>query len=236
MLNYHWIQNSRVFTCLSNLLILHPHIYMDLILVELTKDFDIGSDLRESVTAFLVHHQCPDAARHCADVGAIATDLAVRFGLDAAAAQQAGWLHDVSAVFPKGERLAAARALDIDILPEEEKVPLLLHQKLSAVIAREIFNVADAGVLNAVGCHTTLKPNPSSLDLVLFVADKLGWDQRGDPPYKHTLESALETSLEEAAWAYQDYLWHSGKMKVPHPWMRESYIELSKNLKKSHEF
>jgi HD superfamily phosphohydrolase YqeK len=69
--------------------------------------------------------------------------------------------------------------------------------------------------------------------MVLFVADKLGWDQKGPPPYKHTLERALETSLEEAAWAYQYYLWHSGKIKIPHPWMQASYIELSEKLEKS---
>jgi predicted HD superfamily hydrolase involved in NAD metabolism len=205
---------------------LHP------ILLELIEDFEMGGDLRESVTAFLIHHDCPDTARHCADVGAIAGELADRFAVDGTAAQHAGWLHDVSAVFPKGERLAVSRALGIDILPEEEAVPLLLHQKLSVVIARDVFKVADECILSAIGCHTTLRPAPSPLDLVLFVADKLGWDQRGAPPYKRTLENALETSLEEAAWAYQNYLWHSGKMKIPHPWMQASYLELSKNLGK----
>jgi HD superfamily phosphohydrolase YqeK len=141
-------------------------------------------------------------------------------------------LHDVSAVFPKGDRLEVSKALGLDILSEEETVPMLLHQKLSVVLAREIFKIDDACILNAIGCHTTLKPDPSRLDLVVFVADKLGWDHKGAPPYKHTLEKALDTSLEEAAWTYQNHLWHSGKMKVIHPWMRESYFELSKMLKK----
>ena len=202
------------------------------ILQELTRDFNISGDLREDVTAFLIHHDCPNTARHCADVGAIAGELANRFALNATAAREAGWLHDISAVFPKGERLVVSRALDIDILPEEEAVPLLLHQKLSAVIARDIFKIEDEGILNAVGCHTTLKANPSRLDLVVFVADKLGWDQKGAPPYKQSLERALETSLEEAAWVYQDYLWHSGRIKIPHPWMRESYGELARKLGK----
>jgi predicted HD superfamily hydrolase involved in NAD metabolism len=206
------------------------------ILLELTVDFNMRSDLRESVTAFLIHHQCPNTAHHCADVGAVAGDLAARFDVDRTAAQQAGWLHDVSAVFPKDERLAVSKALDLDILPEEEKVPMLLHQKLSVVIARDVFKIEDERILSAVGCHTTLKPDPSRLDMVLFVADKLGWDQKGEPPYKQTLESALETSLDEAAWAYQHYLWHSGKMNIPHPWMRESYLELSKNLGKPIDF
>jgi predicted HD superfamily hydrolase involved in NAD metabolism len=201
---------------------LHP------IILELIKDFNRSSDLQENVTTFLIHHDCPHTSRHCIDVGEIAGELATRFNVDAIHAQQAGWLHDVSAVFPGGERLEASKALSLDILPEEQVVPMLLHQKLSLVLARELFKIDDVDILDAIGCHTTLKPDPSRLDLVLFVADKLGWDQKGAPPYKQTLEKTLDTSLEEAAWAYQNYLWHSGKMKVIHPWMRESFIELSK--------
>jgi HD superfamily phosphohydrolase YqeK len=64
------------------------------------------------------------------------------------------------------------------------------------------------------------------MDLLLFAADKLSWDQKGIPPYAAAMETALSRSLEEAAWVYQDYLWHSGKLKIIHPWMRASYQEL----------
>jgi predicted HD superfamily hydrolase involved in NAD metabolism len=197
------------------------------ILLELIDDFQIGGDLHKDVTTFLIHHDCPKTAAHCAEVGEIARDLAMRFNVGENAAQQAGWLHDISAVFPKSERLEISKALGIAILPEEEMVPLLLHQKLSVVLAGEIFKVKHDGVLGAIGCHTTLKAQASNLDKVVFVADKLAWDQKGAPPYQGRLQEALKVSLDKAVWVYQDYLWHSGKMKIAHPWMRESYIALS---------
>lgn len=201
------------------------------ILLDLIDDFQTGGDLQTDVTTFLIHHDCPKTAVHCAQTGEITSNLAVRFGVDERAAQQAGWLHDISAVFPKNRRLEISKALSITILPEEEKVPLLLHQKLSVVLAREIFGIEEEGILSAIGCHTTLKAQASRLDKVVFVADKLAWDQKGIPPFQERLQAALEESLDKAVWAYQDYLWHSGKMKVVHPWFRESYEGLSKTIR-----
>jgi predicted HD superfamily hydrolase involved in NAD metabolism len=206
---------------------LHP------LLLELIKDFKKSRDLQKNVSTFLIHHESPKTAAHCIEVGEIARKLAIRFSVDDNAAQQAGWLHDISAVFPKSERMETSKALGIEILPEEEMVPLLLHQTLSVVLAKEIFGIEDTNILGAIGCHTTLKSQASTLDKVVFVADKLAWDQKGVPPYKEKLQKALEESLDQAAWVYQDYLWHSGKMKVIHPWMRESYSELSKKLEKN---
>lgn len=198
------------------------------ILLELIDDFQIGGDLHKDVTTFLIRHDCSEAAAHCTEVGEIAGNLALCFSVDKSAAQRAGWLHDVSAVFPNRERLEISKALGISILPEEEMEPLLLHQKLSYVLAREIFQIKDENVLSAIRCHTTLKTQASNLDKTVFVADKLAWDRKGIPPYKDRLQEALNVSLDKAVWAYQDYLWHSGKMKVVHPWMRESYLELSR--------
>ena len=135
-------------------------------------------------------------------------------------------MHDISAVYPNEARLEAAQTLGLDILPEEVSVPLLLHQKISAVMAKELFNLQDEQVLEAVRCHTTLKPQPGPIDLVLFAADKLAWDKPGSPPYFDALNDALTRSLEEAARVYQRYLWHSEKIKIVHPWMRASYQEL----------
>ncbi len=197
------------------------------ILTNLLQDFSFEGDLRKDIPAFLIHHACPNTAKHCLQVGVKAKGLAERFGADEIQAEKAGWLHDISAVFPNVEWLEAAKALGVDILPEEESVPLLLHQKLSVVLTEEIFGVDDEEILSAVACHTTLKPNPSTLDKIVFVGDKLAWDKRGIPPYSEDLLKALEISLNAAALVYQDYLWHSGKIKAVHPWMRESYEELS---------
>ena len=105
---------------------------------------------------------------------------------------------------------------------------MIVHQKLSVEIAREIFGVADEKVLSAVGCHTTLKAKASILDKVVFVADKIAWDQEGKPPYLDPMLAALETSLDAGALAYLSYLWEQrDQLKVVHPWMKDAYLELA---------
>lgn len=157
--------------------------------------------------------------------------LANPFGVDGWAAETAGLLHDVSAVFPNRERIKTAQALDIHVLPEEERFPMILHQKISRVMAEQIFDVADKGVLSAIECHTTLKANASKLDLVLFVADKIEWDQSGVPPYLPVLKEQLPVSLEHAAYSYIQYLWaHKDTLKVIHPRLLETYRDLTQKI------
>ena len=199
---------------------------MDPFLTTLIENFQFSGSLPQDAAAFLIHHGYPKTAAHSRQVAETSAQLALRFGVDPQRAAQDGWMHDISAVYPNEARLEAAQALGLDILPEEVSVPLLLHQKISGVIAKELFNLQDEQVLEAVRCHTTLKPKPGPLDLVLFVADKMTWDKQGSPPYFYALNDALTRSLEETAWMYQEFLWHSGKIKIIHPWMRASYQEL----------
>ena len=121
------------------------------------------------------------------------------FGVDGDAAESAGWLHDVSVVIPPSDRLIVAESFGLEILPEERRFSLIIHQKLSAAVALDVFRVDDPDVLNAIGCHTTLKAGATQLDKVLFVADKIAWDQPGDPPYLDAILQALDHSLDAAA-------------------------------------
>lgn len=181
-------------------------------------------DVRRDAPAFLRRHALPHTAIHVAAVAAEARRLAERFGADADAAGTAGWLHDISAPIPNGEREAAAHALGVAVLPEEAAFPMILHQKLSAVLARDLFGVRDAAILSAIGCHTTLKAGASPLDVLVFVADKIAWDQPGTPPYLAPLVAALDTSLDAAAGVYLDYLWERrASLGVVHPWFRAAH-------------
>ncbi len=177
------------------------------LIASLTQDYSPSGDLHADVTAFLIQHGHPKTAAHCTAVGAAAGQLAARFGLDVTAATQAGWLHDVSAVIPNAERIAAAQAFGLEILPEERRLPMILHQKLSAVLASDIFGIHDPAVLSAIACHTTLKARASELDMLVFVADKIAWDQSGTPPYLEELNIALGKSLPAAALVYLEYMW-----------------------------
>ena len=92
-------------------------------------------DVRSDVATFLSHHSLPDTLDHSVRVAVEAKRLATRFDADESQAQVAGWLHDISAVFPVPHRAQIARSLGLEILPDEDKAPMLLHQRLSAVLA-----------------------------------------------------------------------------------------------------
>ena len=182
----------------------------------------------EDVVLFLRHHGLPQTAAHSAAVSAEARRLAIRFGADPEAAAVAGWLHDSSAPIPNHERIAAAETLGVPVLPEERLFPMIVHQKLSLVIARDLFGVADDAILSAIGCHTTLRAAPAQLDTLLFVADKISWDQPGSPPYLNDIQTALARSLDEAALCYINYLWaRRAELRVIHPWLAAARASLS---------
>lgn len=187
-------------------------------------------ELREDIRRFLISNNCPKAAEHCIKVGEEARKIASRFGVDPRAAEYAGYLHDISAVFPNELRIEVAHALGIGVLAEEESFPLIIHQKISKEMARDIFDIHDQEILDAVGCHTTLRKASTMLDKVLFVADKIEWDQPGKPPYLDQILIQLDKSLDDAAFAYIQYLWNQRKrLRVIHPWLKEAYDELNNN-------
>jgi predicted HD superfamily hydrolase involved in NAD metabolism len=202
--------------------------FVNVISLTLSNMFDnptisFTGDIYRDSQALLIHHGRQATAEHSLRVAAEAKRLALRWNEDPAKAEIAGWLHDISAIIPRNLQLELAESQHIDVLPEERTHPLLLHQKLSAVIAGEIFLVLDQLILDAIECHTTLKANSSSLDKIVFIADKLKWDQAGDPPYLEALQAALKQSLDAGAFLYLNYLWQQRETLLAlHPWVAEA--------------
>jgi predicted HD superfamily hydrolase involved in NAD metabolism len=184
------------------------------------RDFKSTGQIDADVPRFLIARGHPKTAKHCSAVAAKARELAQRFNSVAAKAEQAGYLHDISAIIPNEKRIEFAQSQAVEVLAEEIQVPMLVHQKLSVVLAREAFGVTDAEILSAIGCHTTLKASPTLLDKVVFLADKIAWDQDGRPPYLDKVLEAMDESLDGAVLEYVNYLWgQREQLKVVHPWL-----------------
>jgi predicted HD superfamily hydrolase involved in NAD metabolism len=200
---------------------------MHSIFKDLTNNIEFTGNLKHDIHLFLTANNCSKTAVHCMEVGTEARRVALLFEANPDAAEIAGWLHDISVVFPNNERIAVSRDLQIEILLEEEAFPMIIHQKLSKVMAREIFGITDIEILDAVGCHTTLRAHSTLLDQVLFVADKISWDQLGEPPYIQELNRNLNISLTHGAFSYINFLWErKDTLKVIHPWLKEAYEEI----------
>lgn len=193
--------------------------------------FVFTGDLHKDTYNLLILHNRQIVAEHSKSVAEECRRLAIKFGVNDKDAEIAGLLHDISAIFPFQQRLEISNLLGIQVLKEEEEFPLILHQKISQVMAKEIWNISNEDILSAIGCHTTLKKEYKQLDLLLFIADKIKWDQNGIPAYLEDVVSGLNISLEHGAYAYIRYLVdNKSNLKVVHPWLMNAYDSLRVKL------
>ncbi|MDR0928262.1 MAG: bis(5'-nucleosyl)-tetraphosphatase (symmetrical) YqeK [Oscillospiraceae bacterium] len=188
-----------------------------------------SGDLAADTSAFLTARGKPHTAAHCRAVAETSRALASRFGLNEETAATAALLHDISAVLPARDMLRYAQACGWVIDPAEAAHPFLLHQRVSADMAGQLFGVVDPAVLSAIACHTTLKAQASGQDMLLFLADKLAWDQEGVPPFYDAVFSALEDGLAQACLVYIRYVFDHGMILFPHRWLIEAkeWIEIT---------
>ena len=200
---------------------------MHYLLRQLTEGIRFTGDMPKDVRTLFLKSGLSHTYEHCMRVSQAANQLARRFSINADEAMVAGLLHDISDIVPISEMVALAEALKLDVLPEERDFPRILHQRLSAEMAREIFRIDNGSILSAIGCHTTLKKGASQLDKVVFLADKIQWDQPSTSPLRDAILICLDKSLDAAALCYLNYLWERrSDLGIIHPWMREAREEL----------
>lgn len=186
--------------------------------------------LKNEIKQYLVSKNCEKTYYHCMEVGEYAYQLGEKYLTSPEKVSIAGYLHDISAVYPNNQRINVAQKYGIELNEAEMAFPMIIHQKISKSIAKMDFGIEDNEILSAIECLTTLKKNYSDIDLVLFVADKIKWDQEGKPPYLDGLLQALNCSLENAAYFYIDYILKHD-IKVVHPWLWDAYNQLKLTIK-----
>ena len=179
-------------------------------------------DLKADVQSLLELYAKPKRAfGHAKAVAEMNIKIAGQYNLDKNICETCGYLHDISAVISPNNMFMSATKNNWFIDEAEIKFPILLHQRVSKVIARDSFNITDERILSAIEHHTTLKANPSDYDMALFIADKLAWDQDGDAPFFAIVSDALKQSLEMASLAYMDYIVENKMILHPHRWFEE---------------
>ncbi|EGO8388559.1 HD domain-containing protein [Enterococcus faecalis] len=193
-------------------------------------EMDHQQVLKNEIKQYLVSKNCEKTYYHCMEVGEYAYQLGEKYLTSPEKVSIAGYLHDISAIYPNNQRISVAQKYGIELNEAEMAFSMIIHQKISKSIAKMDFGIEDNEILSAIECHTTLKKNYSDIDLVLFVADKIKWDQEGKPPYLDGLLQALNCSLENAAYFYIDYILKHD-IKVVHPWLWDAYNQLNLTIK-----
>jgi predicted HD superfamily hydrolase involved in NAD metabolism len=112
-------------------------------------------------------------AEHIEGVVVEARRLALLHGVDEERAVLAAWGHDIARALSPSELLAEARGLGLALDPVEEQAPILLHGPIGAAILSRDYRIDDPDVLAATRYHTTARAAMSTLEKVVFLADKI---------------------------------------------------------------
>lgn len=97
--------------------------------------------------------------------------LAMAHGYSVEKAMLAGLLHDCAKCIPNDEKIALCEKNHILISPVEYRSPYLLHAKLGAYLAEQLYEVSDPEILHSIKVHTTGEPDMSLLDKIIYIAD-----------------------------------------------------------------
>jgi predicted HD superfamily hydrolase involved in NAD metabolism len=158
-------------------------------------------------------------AEHIEGVVVEARRLALLHGVDDEQAALAAWGHDIARAFSPSELLAEARRLGLAVDPVEEEAPILLHGPIGAAILSRDYGIDDAEVLAVARYHTTARAGMSTLEKVVFVADKIEAGKvRAEPALARVCELA-DRDLDAAILEYlnQHLVKASRRGWPPHP-------------------
>lgn len=145
---------------------------------------------------FLREHLNPHRVEHSVRVMETAVKYAKIWGVDEEKAKIAGLLHDSGKWNDKDATLKKVDEFGI-ILNEEERDNFhLVHGVLGSFIAKYEFGIEDREIIEAIRFHVTARKNMTTLDKVVYLADKL------EPARKYDgvdeLRKLAETDIDKA--------------------------------------
>lgn len=143
---------------------------------------------------------------HTLGVAYTAASLAVLNGVDSRKALIAGLLHDCAKCIPSQEKIDMCKYYGIPMTQLEIRNPFLLHAKLGARLAQEIYAENDNDILNAIENHTTGRADMSLLEKIIFIADYMEPNRNKAPNLMQIRKMAYEDLDQALVMILQDTL------------------------------
>ena len=141
-----------------------------------------------------------DRFEHTLGVMFTCASLAMVHGYDLKDAQAAGLLHDSAKCIPNKKKLKMCAEHNIPVTPFEKEHPFLLHAKLGAYVARAKYGITDEEILSSITFHTTGKPEMSTLEKIVYIADYIepGRNEKEIPGLDKVRDCAFNIGLRDA--------------------------------------
>lgn len=110
---------------------------------------------------------------HIEQVRTASVGLARHWKLDVAKAELAAQAHDVCRITPARDLLRMAKEHGLAVTASDDAFPVFLHGPVGAEVLKSEFGLSDNEVLDPIRYHTMGREQMTTLDKVLFLADKL---------------------------------------------------------------
>lgn len=153
-----------------------------------------------------------------------AIDLAKHYGIDYRRVYRPALFHDLAKELPLDLQTWMAQQYDPELTATFDEN--IMHGLASAFYLREYLGWEDEVALKAVAFHSTLRPDPTDVEKIVFLADKLEWGRT----YRHLsrLRRAAQVSLDLGVY---ETLRELDSSKIPlHPLSQELLEELKGTL------
>ncbi len=182
-------------------------------------------DLESNLKAFFTKHNKADVFEHTLDVVDVLRSLQQYHVFDFEKVKVGALCHDIGRVVDKNEILDLCLDFDHTLNPGEVEVPSLLHQIASRILSEHVFGITDNEIFNAIECHTTLKPQASMIDKLIFVSDKLSWKSPEHSELVNTMQRLSTRSLDETVYHYLKNLYENRhRVAYYHKWSEQAYF------------
>ena len=167
---------------------------------------------------------------HCLNVALSAKELAIKNGADINKAYTAGLLHDITKEMTCDKQLKLIDNFGIIMTELELKTQKLWHAITGAYYIKEILNINDEEIFDAVRFHTTAKANMSLISKIVYIADYISSDR--DYNGVNEMRAAAKKSLDEAMLIATEFTINDLKSegKEIHPDTILAYKECKRNL------
>ena len=149
----------------------------------------IKKDLHEKLSGYRYEHSLR--------VADVCLELATIYKVDNETAYLAGLVHDIAKEFD--EQINSYYINKNKLLELNEKFPKVLHSYVGAEYLKEKYNIPSE-IYNAVKIHTTASSNMSTLDKILFIADKIELGKNFDGIEE--IRKLAKTNIDEAIVLY----------------------------------
>ena len=156
---------------------------------------DITDSLIKKIDIYLKQNLLKKRYKHTLSAALTAKKLCKLFGVDSKKGYLAGLLHDIARDFDTEDLFKTVSRDGKVISCEEKEYPVLLHARAGAVMAKELFNIDDIEIIEAIEFHTTGSAGMGDLAKVIYIADYI--EPRRKYITKEYIENLKGKSLNE---------------------------------------